>query len=141
VIRDQQGLVGAVDHRLEQWVRHVLAADAQNAGGEREQQENADRRHQRQETQHIGFGMAAADQHQSCGSAHQDNSNREHEADAAAVLTCAGAIERRAHDISGHILLRHNRPVFRFRSSSRPELQIGNTNVLFLVPESQCLSR
>ena len=107
MIGNQQCLVRAVDHRLEQRVRHVLAAHAQDAGSERKQQEHADHGHQRQETQHIGLGMAAADPYQSGGGANQHSRDREHEGDAAAMLTCAGAVERCAHDIPGHILLRH----------------------------------
>ena len=109
-IGNENRLLGAINHRLDERVGDVLGAHAQDAGREREQQEHADHGQQRQEGQDIGLGIAgAADENQGGRRPDQQDRDRQHEADAAAVLARPGTVERHAGDFAGHILLRHDR--------------------------------
>ena len=99
-VGDQDAVEGAVDHGLDQRVGGVAAGHAQDAGGEREQEKDADGGQHREQRQDIGAGVAAADQQQAGRRADQHQRDQEHEADAAAVAARPGAVDRRADWVS-----------------------------------------
>ena len=92
----QGAFAGAVDHRLDQRACGLAARHAQDAGGEREHEKHADRGQHRKQHQYVGLGIGAADQHQRHRGADQHDGDQEHEADAAAVAACPGAVDRGA---------------------------------------------
>ena len=81
-----QGALGrGIDHRLDQRTAAVPAGRPQDAGGEREHQEHADRRQDGQQCQDVRLRVGAADEHQRHCRADQHDGDQQHETDAAAA--------------------------------------------------------
>ncbi len=109
-VGDHDAFVGVVDHRLEQRARGLLARDAQDAGGEREQQEHADHGERREQREDIGLGMGAADEQQPRRRPHERERDEQHEANAAAAAPARpGAVARQTGMVVDQVLLRHDR--------------------------------
>ena len=107
-VRDQDALVGAIDHRLEQRARGLPAGRAQNAGGKREQQKHADHRQHGEQRENIGLGLGTADEQEAAGGTDQHERDEQHQADAASPAARARPIDRRAGIVLGRLLLRHD---------------------------------
>ena len=107
-VRDQDALVGAVDHGLEQRARSLAPRGAQDAGGERERQEHADHGQHGEQRENIGLGLGAADEQQPSGGADQHKRHEQHQTDAAAPAARPRPIDRRAGIVVGRSLLRHD---------------------------------
>ena len=92
-VGDQEAVDRLVDHRLEHRIAGLLAGDAQDAGGEREQREHADHGEEGEQREDIGRGVAAADQQQPDRRADQRDRDQQHHADAAAARAGLAAVD------------------------------------------------
>ena len=113
-IGDGDAVEGIVDHRLEERASRFGRRQPQDAAGEREQRENADRRQDGEEDEDIGLGVVAAEHHDCGCAADQCCGDEEHQDDAAATRRRAAVDRlprgRGAGGTLGHALRRHPRP-------------------------------
>ena len=93
-VGDHDGIGRAIDQVLDQGAGGIPAGGAQHAGRQREQQKHPDHRQHGQERKDVWLGLGAADQHQADARADQRHRDQQNEADAAAVLAGAGAVDR-----------------------------------------------
>ena len=84
-VGDDDAVEGAVENRLDQRAAGLRGGEPQDAAGEREQREHADRGEHRQEAEDIRLGIAAAEQHDAAGGGNQHAGDQQHEDDAAAA--------------------------------------------------------
>jgi hypothetical protein len=97
-----------VDDCREQRAPGRPARDAQDSGGERKQQEDAERGQHGDERNDVGFGLGACDQDSArCGDQHE--CQEQHESDTAGAAARPDALDRRASLICGRLRLRHDR--------------------------------
>ena len=95
MVGHQDPVAGAIDHCFEQRACLFAARHAQDAGREREQQENPNRSQRRQNSEDVMLRMGVAREQKPCCSKHQHQCNEEHETDAAARLVQRGPVHRR----------------------------------------------
>ncbi len=95
-VGDQDAFAGIVDHGLEQGARGLSAGNAQDPGGEREQQKDADHGEKREQRQDVRLGVGAADEQQGLRR-HRPGSAR-----SAAPVRCCRRHGRRGCGRSGH---------------------------------------
>ncbi len=107
-VGDQDALVGAINHALEQRAGSLPPGRAQNAGRERERQEHADHCQYGEQRENIGLGLGAADEQQPACGADQHKRDEQHQADAASPAARPRPIKRRAGIVVGRLLLRHD---------------------------------
>ncbi len=134
LVGDDDTVEGVVDHRLEQRVALLAAAESHDTGGEREQRKDADGAKHREQREDVVFGLAAADIDQPGGGADQQQGDQQHHADRAAAggvlalveslppFPLAAVLRRRPR---GAILTCHNGAEPRF-AAARPGARSSN---------------
>ena len=113
-IGDGNAVERIVDQRLDQRAAGVRRRQPQDAAGEREQREYADRRQHREEDEDVRLGAATAEHHDRGRGGDQHGGDDEHQDDAAAAAAGAAvdrlACRRRAGGTLGHALRGHPLP-------------------------------
>ena len=94
LVGDHDAIEAVVDHRLEQRISLLAAAEAHDAGGERKQREDADGAEHGEQRQNVVLGMAAAEIHQPGGGGDQQHGDQQHQADRAAARGALALVER-----------------------------------------------